>query len=120
MLLGLPGRNGSARSLLPVDAKDKHYDRHGVSAADVHQPLTHATSYRSCPLASAVTVHPRSGGRAHRSLGISGPQGMFSTIRVLGIDTATHPERAVARIGNTLLRVDRRSSDTPAVLRFPP
>ncbi|MFC9627889.1 hypothetical protein ACFTY8_01050 [Streptomyces mirabilis] len=38
VLLSLPGRVRQA--VLPLDAKYKRYDRHGVSAADVHQVLT--------------------------------------------------------------------------------
>ncbi|MFI9333840.1 McrC family protein [Streptomyces althioticus] len=103
VLLELPGRNGSARSLLPVDAKYKRYDRHGVSAADVHQLLTYADGYRSSGPANAVLVHPQHGGRACRSLEVGGPRGPLATLHVIGIDTATPPEQAVAWIENTLL-----------------
>ncbi|PWI09049.1 PE-PGRS family protein [Streptomyces sp. NWU339] len=103
VLLELPGRSGSTRSPLPVDAKYKRYDRHSVSAADVHQLLTYAAGYSAYAPASAVIVHPQPGGRAHRLLEINGPRGMLSTLHVIGIDTATHPEQAVAWVGNTLL-----------------
>ncbi|GAA2257282.1 hypothetical protein GCM10010415_18340 [Streptomyces atrovirens] len=103
VLFELPGRNGSARSLLPVDAKYKRYDRHGVSAADVHQLLTYGAGYSSCTTASAVIVHPQSGGRAHRLLKVDSPQGMLATLHVIGVDTDTHPGQAVAWIGDTLL-----------------
>ncbi|MGW5211143.1 hypothetical protein ACWEQO_07985 [Streptomyces sp. NPDC004051] len=103
VLLELPGRSGSARSPLPVDATYKRYDRHSVSAADVHQLLTYAAGYSAYAPASAVIVHPQPGGRAHRSLEVSAPRGMLSTLHVIGIDTATHPEQTVAWVGSTLL-----------------
>ncbi|WP_331449195.1 5-methylcytosine restriction system specificity protein McrC [Streptomyces prasinus] len=103
VLLELPGRNGSARSLLPMDAKYKRYDRHRVSAADVHQLLTYGAGYSSSAPAGAVIVHPLPGGRAHRRLKVDSPQGTLATLHVIGIDTDAHPEQTVAWIGDTLL-----------------
>ncbi|CAL9379059.1 PE-PGRS family protein [Streptomyces sp. Tu 3180] len=103
VLFELPGRNGSTRSPLPVDAKYKRYDRHGVSAEDVHQLFTYGVGYSSCTTARAVIVHPQPGVRAHRLLEVNGPQGTLAMLHVIGIDTDAHPEQAVAWIGDTLL-----------------
>jgi hypothetical protein len=45
LLLSLPGHGTAHHVLLPVDAKYKRYDRHGVSAADIHQLLTYSVGY---------------------------------------------------------------------------
>ncbi|MFC9162824.1 McrC family protein [Streptomyces fungicidicus] len=102
VLCEIPGRNDSARSLLPVDAKYKRYDRHGISAADVHQLLTYGAGYSSCTKASAAIAHPQPGGRAHRLLEVNSPRGKLATLHVIGIDTDAQPEQAVAWIGDAL------------------
>ncbi|MGV9702745.1 McrC family protein [Streptomyces sp. NPDC003483] len=102
LLLGLPGRDAVHPTLLPVDAKYKRYDRHGVSAADVHQLLTYSSGYGPGDAPSAVIVHPQPGGHAHRSLHVGGPQGELGVIHVLGVDTHALPEEATAWIGSVL------------------
>jgi 5-methylcytosine-specific restriction enzyme subunit McrC len=102
LLLSLPGHDGTPSTLLPVDAKYKRYDRHGVSAADVHQLLTYSSGYAPRDAPSAVIIHPRPGGYAHRSLRVGGPQGRLGVIHVLGIDTHALPEAATAWIGSVL------------------
>lgn len=105
LLLSLPGRPGHGaahRTLLPVDAKYKRYDRHGVSAADVHQLLTYSSGYASADTPTAVIVHPQPGGHAQRSLKVRGARGLLGTIHVLGVDTRTTPEQATAWIGSVL------------------
>ncbi|WP_367319705.1 McrC family protein [Streptomyces sp. HUAS ZL42] len=102
VLLSLPGRVTTHRVLLPIDAKYKRYDRHGVSAGDVHQLLTYSTGYTPADALSAVIVHPRPGGYAQRTLRVHSPQGGLGVIHVLGIDTHAPPERATAWIGSAL------------------
>ncbi|MGW3118742.1 McrC family protein [Streptomyces sp. NPDC001107] len=101
-LLSLPGREPGDRILLPVDAKYKRYDRHGVSAADVHQLLTYSAGYAPADAPDAVIIHPRPGGHAHRTLRIDGPRGGLGAVHVLGIDTHAPPEQAVAWIRTVL------------------
>ncbi|MFJ3659785.1 hypothetical protein ACIPPM_04870 [Streptomyces sp. NPDC090119] len=78
LLLRCPGRNGTPSTLLPVDAKYKRYERHGVSAADVHQLL------------------------ARRTLQVRGLHGMLGVIHVLGIGTCVTPAQATAWVGSVL------------------
>ncbi|ATW51104.1 McrC family protein [Streptomyces peucetius] len=99
VLLSLPGREIGHRVLLPVDAKYKRYDRHGVGADDIHQLLT----YRAGHASDAVIIHPRPGGHATRTLRVDGPQGRLGTIRVLGVDTCAPPEQAATWMGSVLL-----------------
>ncbi|MDW8477042.1 McrC family protein [Streptomyces scabiei] len=101
-LPALPGHDTAHRTLLPVDAKYKRYDRHGVSAADVHQLLTYSSGYASAAAPTAVIVHPRTGGHARRTLHVRGPNGLLGTIVVLGVDTRSTPEQATAWIGSVL------------------
>lgn len=101
LLLSLPGHDTAHRTLLPVDAKYKRYDRHGVSAADVHQLLTYSSGYAT-DAPTAVIVHPQPGGHAQRTLQVRGPNGPLGTIHVLGIDTRSTPEQATAWIGALL------------------
>ena len=101
-LPGLPGRDPAQRTLLPVDAKYKRYDRHGVSAADVHQLLTYSSGYASADAPTAVIVHPEPGGHAQRTLQVRGPQGLLGIIHVLGVDTRTTPKQAAAWVGSAL------------------
>ncbi|MET8163748.1 PE-PGRS family protein [Streptomyces sp. NPDC005329] len=102
LLLSLPGPDTAHRKLLPVDAKYKRYDRHGVSAADVHQLLTYSSGYASADAPTAVLVHPQPGGYAQRTLQVRGPKGLLGTLHVLGIDTRTPPEQAAVWIGSVL------------------
>ncbi|WP_324605422.1 5-methylcytosine restriction system specificity protein McrC [Streptomyces sp. NRRL S-15] len=98
----LPGHDTAHRTLLPVDAKYKRYDRHGVSAADVHQLLTYSSGYASADAPTAVIVHPQPGSHARRTLQVRGPRGLLGTIHVLGVDTRTTPEQASAWMGSVL------------------
>ncbi|KAB1980802.1 McrC family protein [Streptomyces triticiradicis] len=102
LLLSLPGQNAAHPTLLPVDAKYKRYDRHGVSAADVHQLLTYSGGYSAADAPGAVIVHPQPGSHARRTLQVRGPRGVLGVIHVLGIDTHTAPEQATAWIGSVL------------------
>ncbi|MBM7440085.1 McrC family protein [Streptomyces sp. HB132] len=102
LLLSLSGRDTGRRGLLPVDAKYKRYDHHGVSAADVHQLLTYSSGYGPAEAPAAVIVHPRTGGHARRTLQVRGPDGLLGTIDVLGVDTRATPEQATAWIGSVL------------------
>ncbi|GAA2947568.1 MULTISPECIES: McrC family protein [Streptomyces] len=103
LLLSLPGHGTAAhRTLLPVDAKYKRYDRHGVSAADVHQLLTYSSGYASADAPMSVIVHPQQGSHAQRTLQVRGPGGLLGTIHVLGVDTHATPEQAVEWIGSML------------------
>ncbi|MFD3628784.1 hypothetical protein [Streptomyces sp. NPDC058698] len=52
VLLSLSGRAPSARTLLPVDAKYKRYDRYGVGAGDVHQLVPRDDTKELWPLAA--------------------------------------------------------------------
>ncbi|MFD7446301.1 McrC family protein [Streptomyces sp. NPDC059909] len=103
LLLSLPGPGTAHRVLLPIDAKYKRYDRHGVSADDVHQLLTYSAGYTPADNPSAVIIHPRGGGYARRVLQIGSPQGSLGVIHVLGIDTRAHPEHATAWVRTALL-----------------
>ena len=85
-----------------MDAKYKRYDRHGVSAADVHQLLTYSSGYASADAPTAVIVHPQPGSHARRTLQVRGPRGLLGTIHVLGVDTRTTPEQASAWMGSVL------------------
>ena len=105
LLLSLPGPprlDTAHRTLLPVDAKYKRYDRHGVSAADVHQLLTYGSGYAAVDAPAAVIVHPQPDSHAQRTLQVSGSKGLLGTIRVLGVDTRSTPEQATAWIGSVL------------------
>ncbi|MFF5360693.1 McrC family protein [Streptomyces scabiei] len=101
-LPALPGHDTTHRALLPVDAKYKRYDRHGVSAADVHQLLTYSSGYASADTPTAVIIHPQPGRHAQRTLHVRGPNGSLGTIAVLGVDARTTPEQATAWIGSVL------------------
>ncbi|MFJ8989966.1 McrC family protein [Streptomyces sp. NPDC102279] len=102
LLLSLPGHDTAQRTLLPVDAKYKRYDRHGVSAADVHQLLTYSAGYASRDAQSAVIIHPQSGGHAHRTLHVGSPHSGLGSIHVFGICTHALPEEAATWIGSML------------------
>ncbi|MFJ6984298.1 MULTISPECIES: McrC family protein [unclassified Streptomyces] len=102
VLLSLPGRAPSPRALLPVDAKYKRYDRHGVAAADVHQLLTYATGYAPGTDPRAVIVHPCHGGHSRRVLRVDGPRGPLGAVHVLGVDTRTPPAQAAAWLRSEL------------------
>ncbi|MFF7542643.1 McrC family protein [Streptomyces canus] len=99
---GLAGHGTAQRTLLPVDAKYKRYDRHGVSAADVHQLLTYSSGYASVDAPVSVIVHPRPGGPAQRALQVRGTTGLLGIIHVLGVDTLATPEQAVEWISSVL------------------
>jgi 5-methylcytosine-specific restriction enzyme subunit McrC len=101
-LLSLPDRDAAVRTLLPVDAKYKRYDRHGVGAADVHQLLTYSAGCTSSDDRRAVIVHPRTGGHSYRTLQIDSPRGRLGIIHVLGVDTRTPPQEATAWVGSVL------------------
>jgi 5-methylcytosine-specific restriction enzyme subunit McrC len=102
VLLSLPGRESAPRTLLPVDAKYKRYDRHGVGAGDIHQLLTYGAGYTPSTDPRAVIVHPCSGGHSHRTLQVSGPRGPLGSIDVLGVDTHTSPHQAAVWIRSAL------------------
>ncbi|MER6681522.1 McrC family protein [Streptomyces olivaceoviridis] len=102
VLLSLPDRDPTVRTLLPVDAKYKRYDRHGVSAADVHQLLTYSAGYTPSDDRRAVIVHPRTGGHSYRVLQVDSPRGRLGDVHVLGVDTHTHPQQATAWLGSVL------------------
>ncbi|MFD7053272.1 McrC family protein [Streptomyces mirabilis] len=104
VLLSCPGRDTAQRTLLPVDAKYKRYDRHGVSAADIHQLLTYSAGYTPGDAPSAVIIHPQPGGHAHRTLDVGSPRGRLGSIYVLGIDTHALPEQATEWIRSALLQ----------------
>ncbi|PWG12303.1 PE-PGRS family protein [Streptomyces sp. V2] len=93
LVLGLPV--DGVEVLLPVDAKYKRYDRHGVSSADVHQLLTYGAGYTSGDGPRAVIVHPGTG-FTRRVLRVDGPYGRLGTVHVVGIDTRATPEEAEA------------------------
>ncbi|WP_405524751.1 McrC family protein [Streptomyces canus] len=99
---GLAGHGTAQRTLLPVDAKYKRYDRHGVSAADVHQLLTYSSGYASVDAPVSAIVHPRLGGHAQRALQVRGTTGLLGIIHVLGVDTHATPEQAVEWISSVL------------------
>ena len=107
VLLSLPGRAPSARTLLPVDAKYKRYDRYGVGAGDVHQLLTYGAGYTPSADPRAVIVHPCSGGHSHRTLQVSGPRGALGSIHVLGVDTHASPHQAAVWVRSALPWADR-------------
>ncbi|MET9130592.1 McrC family protein [Streptomyces antibioticus] len=106
VLLSLPGHDSPRRTLLPVDAKYKRYDRYGVAAGDVHQLLTYSAGYTPSTDPRAVIVHPCPGGHSHRVLQVSAPQGSLGSIHVLGIDTHAAPQQAAAWIRSVVPRVD--------------
>ncbi|MGC0403816.1 5-methylcytosine-specific restriction enzyme subunit McrC [Streptomyces sp. SAI-126] len=99
---GLGGHGTAQRTLLPLDAKYKRYDRHGVSAADVHQLLTYSSGYASVDAPVSVIVHPQPGGHAQRTLQVRGPTGLLGIIHVLGVNTHATPEQAVEWISSVL------------------
>ncbi|WP_327699093.1 McrC family protein [Streptomyces sp. NBC_00459] len=101
-LPGLPSHDTAQRTLLPVDAKYKRYDRHGVGAADVHQLLTYGSGYAAADAPLAVIVHPQPGSHAQRTLQVRGPRGLLGIIHVLGIDTHGRPEEAGTWIRSAL------------------
>ncbi|MEU5901833.1 McrC family protein [Streptomyces venezuelae] len=101
-LPGLPGHGTAQRTLLPVDAKYKRYDRHRVSAADLHQLLTYGSGYAPVEAPAAVIVHPQPGSHDRRVLHVRGPKGLLGTLHVIGVDTRTTPERATEWIGSAL------------------
>ncbi|MEV0122656.1 PE-PGRS family protein [Streptomyces sp. NPDC050703] len=92
VLLEFPGPASVARTLLPLDAKYKRYDRHGVSAADVHQLVTYCAGYTARGEQRAVIIHPAPGGHTQRVLHVDGTQGILGTLHVLGIDTHVSPQ----------------------------
>lgn len=102
LLLSLPGHDPAHRTLLPLDAKYKRYDRHGVSAADVHQLLTYSGGYAPADTPRAVIVHPQTVSHARRTLQVRGPNGLLGTLHVLGVDTRATPEQTTAWIGSVL------------------
>ncbi|WP_328433554.1 McrC family protein [Streptomyces sp. NBC_00425] len=102
LLLSLPGHDTGQRTLLPVDAKYKRYDRHGVSATDVHQLLTYSSGYAPADAPVSVIVHPQQGSHTHRSLQVRRAKGLLGTIRILGVDTRATPQQAMAWIGSAL------------------
>ncbi|WP_432137734.1 McrC family protein [Streptomyces sp. bgisy154] len=103
VLLSLPRPDdASARTLLPVDAKYKRYDRYGVGAGDVHQLLTYSAGYTPGTAPRSVIVHPSPSGPSHRVLRISGPQASLGSVHVLGVDSRAAPEEAAAWIGSVL------------------
>jgi 5-methylcytosine-specific restriction enzyme subunit McrC len=102
LVLSLPGQGAAHPTLLPVDAKYKRYDRHGVSAADVHQLLTYSSGYASSDAPAAVIVHPQPGSHAQRTLQVRRPEGLLGVIHVLGVDTRATPEQATAWMGSVL------------------
>ncbi|MGW1170870.1 McrC family protein [Streptomyces sp. NPDC002550] len=103
LLLSFPGHGTTHRVLLPVDAKYKRYDRHGVSAADIHQLLTYSVGYAPADApAAAVIVHPQRDGYADRVLRVGGPHGRLGIIRVLGVDTYALPAQATGWLRSVL------------------
>ncbi|WBO63139.1 McrC family protein [Streptomyces camelliae] len=102
VLLSLPERDSTVRTLLPVDAKYKRYDRYGVGAGDIHQLLTYSAGYTPGTAPHAVIIHPGLGGHTHRVLQIAGPRGTLGSIHVLGIDTHAAPQQAAVWIRKTL------------------
>lgn len=107
VLLNLPDRDPKGHMLLPVDAKYKRYDRHGVAAADVHQLLTYSAGYTSGHDRRALIVHPSTGGHSHRILTVDSPRGCLGNVHVLGIDTQTPPQEAAAWVGSVLQSPNR-------------
>ncbi|NIL51011.1 PE-PGRS family protein [Streptomyces sp. 2BBP-J2] len=107
VLLRLPDRDPTARTLLPVDAKYKRYDHHGVSAADVHQLLTYSAGFTPSDDRRAVIVHPRAGGHSHRVLQVDSPRGRLGNVHVLGVDTHVLPQQATAWVGSVLPMANR-------------
>ncbi|WP_225850617.1 McrC family protein [Streptomyces sp. HPF1205] len=102
VLLSIPGPEPSVRTHLPLDAKYKRYDHHGVSAADIHQLLTYSAGYAPGTRPQAVIIHPAPGGHSHRTLQVNAPQGTLGSIHVLGIDTHALPQMAAQWIRSTL------------------
>lgn len=102
LLLSFPRPAPDDPVLLPVDAKYKRYDRHGVSAGDIHQLLTYSAGYTPADAPSAVIVHPQPGGYSRRTLRIGSPQRGLGDIHVLGIDTHAPPDQASAWMRATL------------------
>ncbi|MFI1566411.1 McrC family protein [Streptomyces sp. NPDC020490] len=107
VLLSLPGRDSAARTLLPVDAKYKRYDRYGVGAGDIHQLLTYGAGYTPSTDPRAVIVHPSPGGHSRRVLQVSGVRGLLGSIHVLGVDTHASPQQAAAWVRSALPWADR-------------
>ncbi|MDQ1029711.1 5-methylcytosine-specific restriction enzyme subunit McrC [Streptomyces umbrinus] len=102
LLLSLPRRDAVQRTLLPVDAKYKRYDRHSISAADIHQLLTYSVGYAPSDASRAVIIHPQPGGHARRTLQVEGPRGGLGIIDVLGINTHALPDSATTWIRSAL------------------
>ncbi|MER7815654.1 PE-PGRS family protein [Streptomyces sp. NPDC096153] len=96
LLLRFPRASPDDPVLLPVDAKYKRYDRHGVGAGDIHQLLTYSVGYTPAEATRAVIIHPQPGGNARRTLRIGAPQRGLGVIHVLGIDPRARPEQASA------------------------
>ncbi|MEU6883705.1 hypothetical protein ABZ918_00365 [Streptomyces viridosporus] len=107
VLLSLPGYDPTVRTLLPVDAKYKRYDRHGVGAADVHQLLTYSAGYTPSDNPRAAIVHPRTKGHSHRVLQVDSPQGGLGNIHVLGVDTHEPPQQVITWVSSMLPWADR-------------
>ncbi|MGW0797113.1 McrC family protein [Streptomyces sp. NPDC002692] len=106
LLLSLPASGmAAAPVLLPVDAKYKRYDRHGVGAADVHQLLTYGTGYAPGGDPLAVIIHPSPGRQTHRVLRVGGPQGRpLGAVHVLGVDTRVVPTESSTWVASVLTR----------------
>ncbi|MGX4688710.1 McrC family protein [Streptomyces sp. JNUCC 63] len=102
LLLSLPGHGTTHRVLLPIDAKYKRYDRHGVSAGDIHQLLTYSAGYTPADAPCAVIVHPQPGGNAQRTLRVGSPQRDLGLVHVVGVDTSARPEQASAWLRTAL------------------
>ncbi|MFG3045119.1 hypothetical protein ACGFZR_09365 [Streptomyces sp. NPDC048241] len=88
--------------VMPVDVKYKRYDRHGVSAPDLHQLLTYSSGYSAADAPGAVIVHPQPGSHARQTLQLLGSNDVLGVVHVFGIDTHTAHEQATAWIGSVL------------------
>ncbi|MEV0093790.1 PE-PGRS family protein [Streptomyces sp. NPDC050738] len=120
VLLALPGPAPGVRTLLPMDAKYKRYDRHGVSAADVHQLLTYCAGYAARGEQRAVIIHPAPGEYTQRVLRVDGAQGTLGTLHVLGVDTRVSPQHGALwarsemhRLGIGEIQSPQASDDAP-------
>jgi 5-methylcytosine-specific restriction enzyme subunit McrC len=113
LLLPLPSHTGSQPRTLPIDAKYKRYDRHGIGAGDVHQLLTYASGYATDGDPTALIVHPHPAKHTGRRLVVDAPSGTLGVIHVLGIDVNANTADAVLAIRAVLRDVQRRSAGCP-------
>ncbi|MBK3571703.1 hypothetical protein [Streptomyces sp. MBT62] len=103
---GAAGSPASKRQVVRQHAERlKNYAVKNVSSADRHQLLTYIAGYTGPEHPLALVVHPAPDGPTERDLRIEGPRGRMGLIKVLGLDTRTGPETAVAPLRKAIAEI---------------